>query len=351
MVGGHGEKGDFDGPARSGPGFHRELEALDGVLGQVAGLVRHGAALIAVDVPILVAPSDDVVAALPEHRAGGPPQHLFALLVPEDDPVGGVDREDGFAASSDLVQSLRRCGQALRTIRERRSTRKKRPLVAAAERAKCRWRQEFRAQPDKDGFMKIFLGRIDAWPLGSFAFSWAWTSPKPLSGRCEPPEPSPKGSAVSDRRARSFTLERDRGRGRGARRSHSRPCGEALAGLAETLRGATRSLAATGRLDDPTSRSSLSCPLQGGRPRLRPAGPRHAGTRPCRHLSPRKHRAGRFGAIADSNSGHTLDGTRRGGPTAPEPSGPGTEPTRSTGTRRSRRRISQGPSGRGSRRS
>ena len=75
-----------------------------GSFGHFPGLVRHGAVAVAVDVPVLVAPADDVVTALAQDRAGGAAEHLLALLVPENDPVGGIDREDGFAAAGDPVE-------------------------------------------------------------------------------------------------------------------------------------------------------------------------------------------------------------------------------------------------------
>ena len=89
-------------------------ETLNRILRQVARLVRHGTVSIAVDVSVLVAPANDVVAALAQDRPGGPAEHLLALLVPEDDPVGGIDREDGLSAPRDLVEGFRWCGHGMR---------------------------------------------------------------------------------------------------------------------------------------------------------------------------------------------------------------------------------------------
>jgi len=107
MKGRDREQGHLDRLTLAPGRLHRELESVDGILRQVARLVGDGTVAVAVDVAVLVAPRDDVVAALAEHGAGGPAQQLLALLVPQNDPVGGVDREDGLSAAGDPVEGLR----------------------------------------------------------------------------------------------------------------------------------------------------------------------------------------------------------------------------------------------------
>ena len=88
------------------PVINREREALHRIVREVPRLVRHGTAAIAVDVPILVAARHHVVAALAKHGARGATEQLLALLVPENDAVGGIDGEDGFSAPGDAVEGF-----------------------------------------------------------------------------------------------------------------------------------------------------------------------------------------------------------------------------------------------------
>ena len=75
---------------------------MDRLLRHFPGLVRHGTIPVAVDVPVLVAAADDVVTALSEDRACGPPQHLLALLVPEE-----IRSEESIAKTASPLRAIR----------------------------------------------------------------------------------------------------------------------------------------------------------------------------------------------------------------------------------------------------
>ena len=81
---------------------------VDGVLGRFASLVGDRAVAEAVDVAVAVPAPEDVVAVLPENAARRPLEQLLASLVPEDDAIGGVDREDRVVAAGNSVQGVGR---------------------------------------------------------------------------------------------------------------------------------------------------------------------------------------------------------------------------------------------------
>jgi hypothetical protein len=105
MVGRDREKGDVD-PLAFPADLDRERELMDRIRGLLARLVRDRAVAIAIDVAARVAPAHHFVAAFPEHALGRAAEQLLALLVPEDDPVGGVHRKDGLAAARDLLERI-----------------------------------------------------------------------------------------------------------------------------------------------------------------------------------------------------------------------------------------------------
>ena len=100
------EERDLDGLSLAFGALHRKLEVVDGVLRRLSSLVRHGTVPVAVHVAVRVPSGHDVVALLAEDRPRRPAEHLLAPLVPKDDPVGRVDREDGLAAPSDTIEGL-----------------------------------------------------------------------------------------------------------------------------------------------------------------------------------------------------------------------------------------------------
>src|SRR6202162_5965107 len=107
MVGGDREEGDFE-PLPGLADLDREGEALHRLLGLFSRLVSDRTVAVAVDVSVRVAAAHDVVAALSEHAPRGLAEQLFALLVPEDDLVGGINGENSFAAAGDFVEGFRR---------------------------------------------------------------------------------------------------------------------------------------------------------------------------------------------------------------------------------------------------
>jgi hypothetical protein len=116
MVGGDREQGNLQ-PLALLVGFDGELEALNGLLRPLAGLVGDRAVAIAVDVPVHVPAADDVVATLAEHAARRASEEVFALLVPEDDPVRRVDGKHRFAAAGDPVERFGAVGHGRRASR------------------------------------------------------------------------------------------------------------------------------------------------------------------------------------------------------------------------------------------
>ena len=96
-------------PLPTVPGADRQRELAHGV-GLVAGLESDAAVVEAVDIPEGIAAGHDVVTMFPEHRPRGQAQKLFALLVPEDDALARVPREDRLTSPGKPVDELRSLG-------------------------------------------------------------------------------------------------------------------------------------------------------------------------------------------------------------------------------------------------